>query len=50
MPQKSVPDIKAVCTECGYKPAPDKEKSNENFEVFPVKCPKCGGRIKFEIG
>lgn len=31
------------CKDCKEIPEPIKEQSNENWEVIPGKCPKCGG-------
>jgi len=42
--------ITAMCKDCGCKPEPDKEKSNENWKVIPVKCSKCGGKIVLDLG
>jgi predicted RNA-binding Zn-ribbon protein involved in translation (DUF1610 family) len=37
------------CEKCGYVPEPDKEKSNENWNVVMLTCPKCGGRIQMTL-
>lgn len=37
------------CVDCGYMPEPDKEKSNENWNVINCTCPKCGGRVTMKI-
>jgi len=38
--------IEIKCSNCGYIPLPDKTKSNENWQVFDAKCPKCDEFIK----
>lgn len=37
------------CENCGYIPEPDKEKSNENWNVIMMICPECNGRVKMNI-
>ena len=43
-------EIKRVCEKCG-KPQPiDKEKSNENWNVYDPKAVcECGGKFKFNF-
>lgn len=43
-------EIKCVCEKCG-KPQPiDKEKSNENWNVYDPKAVcECGGKFKFNF-
>ena len=43
-----VMDIKLVCKKCGKEPKPDKERSNENWNVYPTKC-ECGGELKIDV-
>jgi len=33
------------CEKCNEKPEPIKEQSTEQWNVIPVICPKCGGKI-----
>lgn len=47
--KKSEPIITYKCEDCGDIPEPNKEKSNENWQVIDLKCLKCGGRIKMDF-
>lgn len=49
MARKPKVEIEFKCLECGEKPEPDKEKSNENWKVYSTTCPKCGGKVDMEI-
>lgn len=40
--------INFKCESCGYIPESDKEKSNENWNVISLICPKCKGKIKID--
>lgn len=39
------PKIKMICKDCGKEAAIDKEKSNENWNVYKTKCDECQGNI-----
>jgi predicted RNA-binding Zn-ribbon protein involved in translation (DUF1610 family) len=39
------------CGNCGYKPEPDKDKSNENWNVYNNQpCPSCGEKMSVHLG
>ena len=42
-------EIIFACEDCGTIPEKIKDKSTENWNVIPVKCPKCGGKIKIKF-
>lgn len=45
MTRKPKIEIDFKCSECGEKQEQNKDKSNENWKIFDMKCPKCGGKI-----
>lgn len=49
MTRKAKKLFEFACEDCGYIPQPNKEKSNENWDVVVVVCPKCGGKVKMEF-
>jgi Zn finger protein HypA/HybF involved in hydrogenase expression len=49
MAKKSKSLFEFTCEDCGYIPQPNKEKSNKNWDVIDVICPKCGGKVKMEF-
>jgi len=38
-----------LCEKCGESPIKDEDQSTENWDVIPMKCLKCGGRIKIDF-
>jgi Zn finger protein HypA/HybF involved in hydrogenase expression len=49
MARKPKIEFEFTCKDCGHIPEPDKEKSNENWNVIIMTCPKCGGKINMKI-
>lgn len=46
MAKKSKLNMIFKCESCGELPKRIEEQSNENWNVIPVICEKCGGKIK----
>ena len=42
--------IEIVCKKCDYKPKPNKDKSNKNWQVYDMKCQKCGNQMQITAG
>ena len=40
---------KIICRNCNYKPSHNEERSNDNWKVFNMKCPKCGKQMNIEL-
>jgi len=49
MARKQKIEYEYKCEACGYLQEPDKEKSTDNWTVYPTICSKCGGRVKVSI-
>lgn len=45
--KRKTKNLVCICKKCGTKPLPKKE--SENFNSYPVICPKCGGEITFKL-
>jgi DNA-directed RNA polymerase subunit RPC12/RpoP len=43
-------EVEYICGKCGNKDLFDKNKSNQNWEVISMVCPKCKGRVKMNFG
>jgi len=40
-------DLSFACVDCGKQPTPIEKKGN--WDVLPVKCPECGGKIRPKV-
>jgi Zn finger protein HypA/HybF involved in hydrogenase expression len=49
MAKNKKPPFKLICKDCNLTPEPNKEQSNENWNVYDMKCPNCGKQLELDF-